>query len=142
MNAIAEETFCPETRSAEAWNAAQDRVEAYLLAHRIGDWRKRFELTRRILGRAADRQKADPGLNPTEAAMEEAEVMMDDWFADFLPPNRSGPELARSSMVMRPIDLGPITEAAGETLKHIDRWPYLRMTVVALLVVGTLAVIL
>jgi len=28
-----------------------------------------------------------------------------------------------SSMVPRPIDLGLITEAAGETLEQIERWP-------------------
>ena len=39
---------------------------------------------------------------------------------------RAGPDLAVSSMVPRPIDLGPITEAAGETLERFERWPILR----------------
>jgi hypothetical protein len=29
-------------------------------------------------------------------------------------------------MVPRPIDLGMITEAAGETLERFERWPVLR----------------
>jgi hypothetical protein len=35
----------------------------------------------------------------------------------------AGPDMTVSSMVPRPIDLGPITEAAGETLEQIERWP-------------------
>lgn len=38
----------------------------------------------------------------------------------------AGPDLAVSSMVPRPIDLGPITEAAGETLERFEQWPMLR----------------
>ncbi|HEV3025854.1 MAG TPA: hypothetical protein VGX76_25445, partial [Pirellulales bacterium] len=34
---------------------------------------------------------------------------------------RAGPDLAISSMVARPIDLGPISEAAGETLERFER---------------------
>jgi hypothetical protein len=51
--------------------------------------------------------------------------------ADFVQAMRSsnleaGPDLAVSSMVPRPIDLGRITEAAGETLERFERWPVLR----------------
>ena len=38
----------------------------------------------------------------------------------------AGPDLAISSMVPRPIDLGVITGAAGETLERFERWPALR----------------
>ena len=38
----------------------------------------------------------------------------------------AGPDLAVSSMVPRPIDLGRITEAAGETLERFEEWPVLR----------------
>ena len=188
MKATVETTDFPAARSAEAWYAAQDRVQGYLIAHRVADWRQRFEFTRRILEGAAERQKADPGLDPTEAAMDETQRVMADWFArvmncprdpddrlaiegrmalflcdgprnwpgsflaegpvpvDFeramrTPALPSGPDLNLSSMVMRPIDLGPITEAAGETLKRIDRWPFLRLAMVTLILVGTLAVI-
>lgn len=39
---------------------------------------------------------------------------------------RAGPDMAISSMVPRPIDLGPIPEAAGETMERMERWPILR----------------
>jgi hypothetical protein len=50
---------------------------------------------------------------------------------DFVKAMRSsnleaGPDLAVSSMVPRPIDLGRITEAAGETLERFERWPVMR----------------
>ncbi len=38
----------------------------------------------------------------------------------------AGPDLAVSSMVPRPMDLGRITEAAGETLERFEQWPILR----------------
>ncbi len=53
----------------------------------------------------------------------------------------AGPDLAVSSMVPRPIDLGPIPEAAGETMERIERWPILRMLLLWLLFAGVLAVI-
>lgn len=39
---------------------------------------------------------------------------------------QAGPDLAVSSMVPRSIDLGPIPEAAGETIERIEKWPILR----------------
>lgn len=39
---------------------------------------------------------------------------------------RAGPDLAVSNMVPRPIELGAITEAAGETLEQFERYPILR----------------
>jgi hypothetical protein len=52
---------------------------------------------------------------------------------------RAGPDLAVSSMVPRPIDLGPITEAAGETLERLGRWPIVRVLVLWLLFAAALA---
>ncbi len=40
---------------------------------------------------------------------------------------QAGPDLAVSSMVPREIDLGAITEAAGQTLEHIEGQPLLRV---------------
>lgn len=40
---------------------------------------------------------------------------------------RAGPDLAVSSMVPRDIDLGAITEAAGQTLERIEGLPFLRV---------------
>ena len=39
---------------------------------------------------------------------------------------QAGPDMAVSSMVPRAIDLGPIPEAAGETIERIEKWPLLR----------------
>jgi hypothetical protein len=39
---------------------------------------------------------------------------------------RAGPDLAVSSMVPRPIDLGPIPDAAGDTIEQFEKWPILR----------------
>jgi hypothetical protein len=51
--------------------------------------------------------------------------------ADFANAMRSshleaGPDLAVSSMVPRPIDLGRVTGAAGDTLEQIEKWPIVR----------------
>jgi hypothetical protein len=46
-----------------------------------------------------------------------------------------------SSMVPRPIDLGPIPEAAGETIEQIERWPILGTLLLWCAFAGTLAVI-
>jgi hypothetical protein len=51
----------------------------------------------------------------------------------------AGPDMTVSSMVPRPIDLGPITEAAGETLEQIDRWPVLRTLLLWMAFAGVLA---
>jgi hypothetical protein len=64
--------------------------------------------------------------------------------ADFVRAMRSshleaGPDLAVSSMVPRPIDLGRITGAAGETLERIERAPVLRTLFLWLLFAGALA---
>ncbi|MBL9199205.1 MAG: hypothetical protein JNL39_01810 [Opitutaceae bacterium] len=53
----------------------------------------------------------------------------------------AGPEMKFSSMAPRPIDLGPIPEAAGETMERIERWPILRALLLWLLFAGALAAI-
>jgi len=64
--------------------------------------------------------------------------------ADFVQAMRTsnlkaGPDLAVSSMVPRPIDLGRITEAAGETLERFERWPVLRALLLWMLFASALA---
>src|SRR5262245_57156366 len=53
----------------------------------------------------------------------------------------AGPDMAVSSMVPRPIDLGPIPEAAGETLERFEQWPILRTLLLWLVFAGALAAI-
>jgi hypothetical protein len=50
----------------------------------------------------------------------------------------AGPDLAVSSMVPRPIDLGLITEAAGETLERFEKLPILRTAFLWLLFASAL----
>lgn len=52
---------------------------------------------------------------------------------------QAGPDMAVSSMVPRPIDLGPIPEVAGETFERIERWPLLRAVLLWLVFAGALA---
>lgn len=54
---------------------------------------------------------------------------------------KAGPDLEVSSMVPREIDLGVITEAAGETLERIERLPVLRVLLLWALFVGVLAMV-
>jgi hypothetical protein len=66
--------------------------------------------------------------------------------ADFVTAMRTGaieagPDMSISSMVPRPIDLGPIPEAAGETIERIENWPLLRTLVLWLVFAGCLAAI-
>ena len=54
---------------------------------------------------------------------------------------RAGPDLTVSSMVPRSIDLGPIPDAAGDTIERIERWPVLRTLVLWLALAAVLAVV-
>jgi hypothetical protein len=181
-------TFRPRTGTMEAWNAAYVRVEDYLRAHRIHNRLHQSRLIQLILERTARRHEANPALDPTTLAAEEAEAMMDTWFGEILgekdqphdriaiagrvalllcdgpqkwpyafldkenaPPDftkamhassmEAGPDMAVSSMVPRPIDLGTFSEVAGETLERFEKWPMLRTAVLWALFVATLAAI-
>jgi hypothetical protein len=54
---------------------------------------------------------------------------------------RAGPDLAVSSMVPRPIELGAISEAAGETLERFGKWPLVRAVFLWALFLAALALI-
>lgn len=54
---------------------------------------------------------------------------------------KAGPDLQISSMVPREIDLGAITEAAGETLERIERLPVVRVLLLWMVFVGVLAAV-
>ncbi len=76
-----------------------------------------------------------------QAILEEREVPEEFVRAMRASSIRAGPDLAISSMVPRPIDLGPITEAAGETLERFGRWPILRTLFLWVLFAGALTAI-
>ena len=46
---------------------------------------------------------------------------------------QAGPDMAVSNMAPRPIDLGLIPQAAGETLEQFEKWPILRALLLWLL---------
>lgn len=54
---------------------------------------------------------------------------------------RAGPDMSLSSMVPRPIDLGLIPAAAGETLQRFERWPIIPALLLWGLFIGGLALI-
>ena len=54
---------------------------------------------------------------------------------------QAGPDMKLSSMVPRPIDLGPIPEAAGETMEHFEKWPLLQALLLWLLFAAALGAI-
>lgn len=54
---------------------------------------------------------------------------------------RAGPDMNVSSMVPRPIDLGPLSDAAGETIDRIGKWPVLRTLLLWLVFIASLAAI-
>jgi hypothetical protein len=54
---------------------------------------------------------------------------------------QAGPDLAVSSMVPRDIDLGTITEAAGQTLETIERLPVVRVLLLWAMFAGVLAAV-
>jgi hypothetical protein len=51
---------------------------------------------------------------------------------------QAGPDMAVSSMVPRPINLGPIPEVAGETMERIEKWPLLRTLLLWIVFAGAL----
>jgi hypothetical protein len=54
---------------------------------------------------------------------------------------QAGPDLAVSSMVPREIDLGAITEAAGQTLERIEKLPVVRVLLLWVVFLGVLTAV-
>lgn len=106
-------TFRPRTGSMEAWNAAYVRVEDYLRAHRIHNRLHQSRLIQALLERAARRHEQDPTLSPTALAAEEADMMMQRWFAVMLGQPQDAPDriTAQGRLALLLCD-GP------------EKWPY------------------
>jgi hypothetical protein len=75
------------------------------------------------------------------AFLEEADIPPEFVTAMRASSMRAGPDMAVSSMVPRPIDLGRITEVAGETLERFERWPILRTLLLWLIFAAALGAI-
>lgn len=54
---------------------------------------------------------------------------------------QAGPDMTVSSMVPRPIELGALTEVAGEAFERMERWPILRVILLWGLFFSTLALL-
>jgi hypothetical protein len=76
--------FAPSTGSEQEWNAAFYRVEDYLRALRVADKVRQSQLVLQILEATAVRHAAEPALNPTALAMEEARARVEQWFEAIL----------------------------------------------------------
>ena len=54
---------------------------------------------------------------------------------------QAGPDMTVTSMVPRPIELGALTEVAGQTFEHIEKWPILRVTLLWAVFLSVLALV-
>ena len=54
---------------------------------------------------------------------------------------QAGPDMTVTSMVPRPIELGTLTEVAGQTFEQIEKWPILRVTLLWTLFLSVLALV-
>jgi hypothetical protein len=54
---------------------------------------------------------------------------------------QAGPDMTVTSMVPRPIELGALTEVAGQTFEQIEQWPILRVTLLWAVFLSVLALV-
>lgn len=54
---------------------------------------------------------------------------------------QAGPDMTVTSMVPRPIELGALTEVAGQTFEQIEKWPILRVTLLWALFLSAMALV-
>jgi hypothetical protein len=54
---------------------------------------------------------------------------------------QAGPDMTVSNMVPRPIQLGALTEVAGQTFEQIEKWPVLRVTLLWAVFISVLAMV-
>ena len=125
----------PTTLAAEETEAMLDQWFAEVLAVR-GQPHERIAVDGRVALLLCDGPQKWP-----YAFLDEENVPPD--FAQAMRAGaiEAGPDMTVSSMVPRAIDLGPITEAAGETLERIERWPILQTLLLWLLFAAVLAAI-
>lgn len=76
---IPSELKLPDGADIDEWNFAYEKVEAYLRGLRVRNKLLIAKLNFQILKQAADRLGKDTHLRPTEAAIEEAIALVNDW---------------------------------------------------------------
>jgi hypothetical protein len=125
----------PTTLAAEETEAMMDRWFAEILEERDQP-HERIAVDGRVALLLCDGPQRWP-----YAFLEEQRVPDDFVQAMRTGALTAGPDMSVSSMVPRPIDLGPIPEAAGETLERFERLPMLRTFFLWFLFSGVLAAI-
>ncbi|HWA86025.1 MAG TPA: hypothetical protein VG710_07380 [Opitutus sp.] len=130
----AEPKLDPTTLAAEEIEAEMDEWFANMLDER-GQPHERIAVDGRVALLLSDGAQKWPTAFLEEKVPEEfAHAMRAEAIA-------AGPDMTVSSMVPRPIDLGPISEAAGETLERFARLPMLRTLFLWVVFAGALAAI-
>lgn len=71
-------------RTMDEWNAAYAKVENYFYALRIRNKTLLGQLVLRVLERAMKRALGEPSYSATQLAVEEMELLVNDWFGDVL----------------------------------------------------------
>jgi len=54
---------------------------------------------------------------------------------------QAGPDMTITNMVPRPIELGALTEVAGQTFEQIEKWPILRVTLLWAVFISVLSLV-
>jgi hypothetical protein len=122
----------PTTLAAEAVEAVMDQWFTYVLGIKDRE-HQRIAIDGRVAMLLCDGPQQWP-----YAFLDQNNIPQDFSNAMRASSIKAGPDMTVSSMVPRDIDLGAITEAAGETLERMEKWPLLRMVLLWALFLGAL----
>jgi len=125
-------TLDPTTLAAEAVEAVMDQWFADVLGVKDRE-HQRIAIDGRVAMLLCDGPQQWP-----YAFLDQSNIPQDFSCAMRASSIKAGPDMTVSSMVPRDIDLGAITEAAGETLERMEKWPLLRMVLLWALFLGAL----
>jgi hypothetical protein len=84
-------------RPLEEWNAAYTKVESYFHALRVRNKVLLGQLVLRVLERAMQRARNEPGLSATQLAAEEMDRLVTGWFVEVLQESPAGAEQTLST---------------------------------------------
>lgn len=74
--------FAPATGTEEEWNEAYARLADYFRSYRLHNRIRRTQLILETLRRAAEAHAKDPTRTPTAHAVEQARLMLHEWFGE------------------------------------------------------------
>ena len=132
---VAHPALDPTTLAAEEAEAVMDQWFGEMLGQHH-EPHERIAIAGRVALLLSDgAQKWPYAFLASETVPEEFKKSMRDSFME------AGPDMAVSSMVPRPIDLGTFSEVAGETLERFEKWPVLRTAFLWIFFMATLAIV-